>query len=248
MRGICEVTSADDHSAEGQRRRGSEAQRCRSTEGQRCRGAEVQRRKRQGVEGERHDLTTGRGQGERPWVEPPGGPGGGAPGGANGQPTTPGQRASAKRCYTNGKRMNNDRGRACGGFISPALEPKTTCRAGAISTPNLSAGNVSRPVQSTPIWRAVPAPRVHCGGRWRAGGRPGRWARGRGGVAVGVPPGGNDPPGRSPDAPRRTRHRYGGAVARTAGPPRPPARRPPGVGPGWARGGLGGGGRPAKSG
>ncbi len=65
VRGICEVTSADDHTAEGQRRRGAEAQRVR--------GAEAQRGKRQGAEGERHDLTTGRGQRERHWVEPPGG-------------------------------------------------------------------------------------------------------------------------------------------------------------------------------
>ncbi len=47
--------------------------------------------------------------------------------------------------------MNNDRGRACGGRIFPAPGPKTTCRVGPISTPNLSAGNVRRRLQSTPI-------------------------------------------------------------------------------------------------
>ncbi len=47
--------------------------------------------------------------------------------------------------------MNNDRGRACEGRIFPAPKPKTTGRVGAISTPNLSAGNVSRAVQSTRI-------------------------------------------------------------------------------------------------
>ncbi len=72
--------------------------------------------------------------------------------------------------------MNNDRGRACAGRIFPAPEPKTTCRVGAISTPNLSAGNVSRRRQSTPIWRPPPAPRVH---RWPTAGLPGR-AAGRG--------------------------------------------------------------------
>ncbi len=47
--------------------------------------------------------------------------------------------------------MNNDRGRACAGRIFPAPGPKTTCRVGPISTPNLSAGNVRRRLQSTPI-------------------------------------------------------------------------------------------------
>ncbi len=50
--------------------------------------------------------------------------------------------------------MNNDRGRAHGGRIFPAPGPKTPHRVGPISTPNLSAGNVSRRPQSTPI----PAP------------------------------------------------------------------------------------------
>ncbi len=72
--------------------------------------------------------------------------------------------------------MNNERGRACGGRIFPAPGPKTTCRVGAISTPNLSAGNVRRRLQSTRIWRPPPAPRVH---RWPTAGLPGR-AAGRG--------------------------------------------------------------------
>ena len=57
VRGICEVTSADDHTAEGQRRRGSEAQRCRSVEAQRVRGAEGQRRR--GSEAQRCRSTEG---------------------------------------------------------------------------------------------------------------------------------------------------------------------------------------------
>ncbi len=108
--------------------------------------------------------------------------------------TPPWPVASDRRGCTNVKRVNNDRGRACGGFISLALEPKTTCRVGAISTPNLSAGNVSRPVQSTPIWRAAPRPRVHPGPTpgpprahpGRAAGR-GAWRSGRARDGTAIP-------------------------------------------------------------
>jgi len=82
------------------------------------------------------------------------------------------------RC--NGKRMNNDRGRACGGFISLALVPKTTCRSGPIPTPNLSAGNVGKRVRSTRIWRAAPrTPSPPLAHPWPTPGLPGR-AAGRG--------------------------------------------------------------------
>ena len=155
--------------------------------------------------------------------------------------TTPWPVASDRRGCTNVKRVNNDRGRACGGSISLALVPKTTCRVGAISTPNLSAGKVSKRGQSTRIWRPPPPPsppRAHrgltpgpprravaCEMPPRAVGPGTRWC-GRGRATRGYTP------GRSPDAP-------------TAGPPRSPARRPPGVGP---RVDSGCGGRPAKSG
>ncbi len=173
--------------------------------------------------------------------------------------TPPWPVASDRRGCTNVKRVNNDRGRACGGFISLALEPKTTCRVGAISTPNLSAGNVSRPVQSTPIWRAAPRPRVHPGptpgpprahpgptpGPPRAGGGPGGVAvrpcarrhrhtgGGCGGGRLAIGPGDRFPRVARP----RPHHHAPGPTAR-GGPPHATARRS----------GLGGRGQPAKSG
>ncbi len=89
--------------------------------------------------------------------------------------------------------MNNDRGRACGGRLFPAPGPKTTCRIGSISTPNLSAGNVSSAVQSTRIWRPPPAPESTAGPplahRWRtrAGGGPG--GEGAAGARLAIGPG-----------------------------------------------------------
>jgi len=52
--------------------------------------------------------------------------------------------------------MNNDRGCVHGDTIFRAIAGETRMPSGPISTPILSAGNVTYPAQSTPIWRAAP--------------------------------------------------------------------------------------------